>query len=310
MDNNLITLVPTQGAFIVQGRSGKYCVTLFPKKSCQYPSTTTCFHILAAKMSIGQEPIEKRSVVNLRILTKNSRKRVDKKSGKKQPKPNDYEPIVEPAPDSAFVTNTPKTPSSILSTKNTDKKDVHKSSRKTPISKKKLHFNLDTIQEDRSSCSDDFPDLPDLHCPFTPGNKRPAEDVSTHTPESLPPKKIKLEISAPKIQEHILSDTSPWVGSLTQKDKNIIAGKQWLTSKIIEEVHDILSKQLALINGFQTPCNAPAYNTTLKSGFQITVLQNNRVQPFRFTTQEIIIGSLLFLHIQVSYFFWTACMTN
>jgi hypothetical protein len=91
--------------------------------------------------------------------------------------------IVEPAPDSAFVTNTPKTPSSILSTKNTDKKDVHKSSRKTPISKKKLHFNLDTIQEDRSSCSDDFPDLPDLHCPdlhcpFTTGNKSPAEDVT------------------------------------------------------------------------------------------------------------------------------------
>jgi hypothetical protein len=77
------------------------------------------------------------------------------KSDKKQPRPNDYEPIVEPAPDSTFVTNTPKTPSSILSTKNTDKKDVHKTSRKTPISKKKLHFNLDTIQEDRSSCSDD-----------------------------------------------------------------------------------------------------------------------------------------------------------
>ena len=70
LNNNLITLVPTQGAFIVQGRGGKYCVTLFPKESCQCPSTTTCFHILAAKMSIGQEPIEKRSVVNLRLLTK------------------------------------------------------------------------------------------------------------------------------------------------------------------------------------------------------------------------------------------------
>ena len=166
MDNNLITLVPTQGAFIVHDRSGKYCVTLFPKESYQCPSTTTCFHILAANMSIGQEPIEKRSVVNLRLLKKNTRKRVDKKSGKKQPRPNDRESIVEPAPDSAFITNTPKTPSSILSTKNTDKKDVHRSSRKTPISKKKLHFNLDTIQEDRSSCSDDFADLPDLHCLF------------------------------------------------------------------------------------------------------------------------------------------------
>jgi hypothetical protein len=281
LDNNLITLVPTQGAFIVQDRSGKYCVTLFPKESYQCPSTTTCFHILAANMSIGQEPIEKRSVVNLRLLKKNTRKRVVKKSDKKQPRPNDYEPIVEPAPDSAFVTNTPKTPSSILSTKNTDKKDVHKTSRKTPISKKKLHFNIDTIQEDRSSCSDDVPDLPDLHCPFTPGNKRPAEDVSTHTPESLPPKRIKLEFSAPKIQEHILSDTSPWVGSLTQKDKNIIAGKQWLTSKIIEEVHDILSKQLTLISGFQKPCNAPAYNTTLKkwvSNYSFTEQQGPAVQ--------------------------------
>ena len=61
-------------------------------------------------------------------------------------------------------------------------------------------------------------------------------------------------------------NTSPWIGSLTQKDKNIIAVKQWLTSEIIEEVHvhDILSKQFTLISGFQTPCNAPAYNTRLK----------------------------------------------
>jgi hypothetical protein len=49
LDNNLITLVSTQGAFIVQGRSGKYCVTLFPKESYQCP-TTTCFHILADKI--------------------------------------------------------------------------------------------------------------------------------------------------------------------------------------------------------------------------------------------------------------------
>ena len=59
-------------------------------------------------------------------------------------------------------------------------------------------------------------------------------------------------------------NTSPWIGSLTQKDKNTIASKQWLTSDIIEEVHSILSKQFTLISGFQTPCNAPAYNTTLK----------------------------------------------
>ncbi|CAG2237061.1 unnamed protein product [Mytilus edulis] len=49
VDNNLITLVPQQGAFIVNGRKGKYCVTLFPKETCQCESST-CFHILAAKM--------------------------------------------------------------------------------------------------------------------------------------------------------------------------------------------------------------------------------------------------------------------
>ena len=42
VDNNLISLVPSQGAFVVQGRNGKYCVTLFPKETCQCPSTTTC----------------------------------------------------------------------------------------------------------------------------------------------------------------------------------------------------------------------------------------------------------------------------
>ncbi|CAG2193722.1 unnamed protein product [Mytilus edulis] len=55
VDNNLITLVPQQGAFIVNGRKGKYCVTLFPKETCQCESSSTCFHILAAKISIGLE---------------------------------------------------------------------------------------------------------------------------------------------------------------------------------------------------------------------------------------------------------------
>jgi hypothetical protein len=32
VENNLITLVPQQGAFIVNGQKGKYCVTLFSKQ--------------------------------------------------------------------------------------------------------------------------------------------------------------------------------------------------------------------------------------------------------------------------------------
>jgi hypothetical protein len=40
---------------------------------------------VAAKMSIGLETIQKNRVVNLRALSKNSKKKIDKKSGRKQP---------------------------------------------------------------------------------------------------------------------------------------------------------------------------------------------------------------------------------
>jgi hypothetical protein len=100
VENNLITLVPQQGAFIVNGQKGKYCATLFPKETCQCVSTSTCYHILAAKMSIGLEAIQKNRVVNLRALSKNSKEKIDKKSDRKKPRVNDYEIEFEPAPDS------------------------------------------------------------------------------------------------------------------------------------------------------------------------------------------------------------------
>ena len=84
MENNLITLVTLQGAFIVNGQKGQYCVTFV--KTCQCVSISTCYHILAAKMSIGLEAIQKNRVVNLRALSKNSKKKIDKKSGRKQPR--------------------------------------------------------------------------------------------------------------------------------------------------------------------------------------------------------------------------------
>jgi hypothetical protein len=88
-------------------------------------------------MSIGQEPIEKRIVVNLRLLIKNSKKTIDKKSGRKQPRANDYEAtVVEPAPDGDFVLNTPITPHSTRTKLPTH--SALKRQTKTPLSKKKL----------------------------------------------------------------------------------------------------------------------------------------------------------------------------
>ena len=42
------------GAFMVDGiRGDKYAVSLFPTEKYQCPSTGTCYHILAARISVG-----------------------------------------------------------------------------------------------------------------------------------------------------------------------------------------------------------------------------------------------------------------
>ena len=73
-----------------------YAVKLFPTQTCQCPSTSLCYHIVATKMSIGMSQGMPNEKVNLTQLRRNSRKRLDKKSGNKQPRKFDY----NPAPDS------------------------------------------------------------------------------------------------------------------------------------------------------------------------------------------------------------------
>lgn len=52
--NNGVTFVENQKAFIVNGNNNKkYAVTLFPKESCQCPATGTCYHMLAARITMG-----------------------------------------------------------------------------------------------------------------------------------------------------------------------------------------------------------------------------------------------------------------
>lgn len=99
--------VPEASAFIVEGSKGdKYTVQLFPTETCQCPSLGTCYHIMAAKMSIGQIELNEKKVANLTLLRKNNRKRPDKKAGKKRPRPCDEKEIsVIPAPDSVLHTS-------------------------------------------------------------------------------------------------------------------------------------------------------------------------------------------------------------
>ena len=84
--NNGVTFVEEQRAFIVNGNNNfkkKYAVTLFPKQTCQCPATGTCYHILAARLEMGDTISDSKKVVNLKQLSKNNLKRNDKKSGRK-----------------------------------------------------------------------------------------------------------------------------------------------------------------------------------------------------------------------------------
>ena len=97
LTDNLITHNIQLGCFTVKTREGNpHAVRLFPKETCTCPSTTTCYHILACKLSLGMATDTKRPVVNLTRLRSNARKRVEKKCGRKRPRPGD----VIPAPDS------------------------------------------------------------------------------------------------------------------------------------------------------------------------------------------------------------------
>ena len=101
IENKLISHNQELGVFTVLGTTGRpHAIRIFPKESCTCPSTGRCYHILAVKMSIGLEDIDSRRRVNLTQLRRNTRSRSQKKSGRKGPRPGDYEIVA--APDASF----------------------------------------------------------------------------------------------------------------------------------------------------------------------------------------------------------------
>ena len=96
---NRITHDLKLGAFVVQNSEEKHnVVTLFPKQSCTCPSTSECYHILAAKLSIRFPCRHETTTINLSQLMRNACARKEKKSGRKKPHPGDC--TINPAPDS------------------------------------------------------------------------------------------------------------------------------------------------------------------------------------------------------------------
>ena len=109
--------------------------------------------------------------------------------------------VVEPAPDADFVLNTPITPHSTRTKLPTH--SALKRQTKTPLSKKKLQFDLEPVDE-LDTTSEVRPEVsPDL--PHICREKRKHE-INT---QNLPMKKRKIDFSTRNVQAEILSQHIP-----------------------------------------------------------------------------------------------------
>ena len=100
IDGGMISHNEKLQAFTVKGTGGNvHAVRLFPKASCTCPASgSSCYHILAARISIGMGDMKSRHKVNYTLLRRNARSKKDKTSGRKRPRIDDYD--ITPAPDS------------------------------------------------------------------------------------------------------------------------------------------------------------------------------------------------------------------
>lgn len=86
--NGSVSHDPKMGTFTVLGSTGKpHVVRVFPSEYCSCPSTATCYHIIAVKISLGISMDKERKKVNLTQLRWNTRAKSQKKSGRKRPRP-------------------------------------------------------------------------------------------------------------------------------------------------------------------------------------------------------------------------------
>ena len=100
INENRISMDTKLHTFTILGSERPHVVTLFPKETCSCPSTSSCYHIIAARISVGLDHHQHfaKTIVNLTQLRKNSRSTGQKKSGRKCPRPGDSD--IFPAPDS------------------------------------------------------------------------------------------------------------------------------------------------------------------------------------------------------------------
>ena len=294
-----ITLVPEMGGFMVKGDSGNlYAVQLFPKEKCQCPATVRCYHIKAARQSINLPPDnEKNQKYNLNELRKRSRKKADKKSGRKKPRLGDLDTSkIIPAPDSILNTlnnssdedfnlsihhdftestpkqnkTTPHTPKSILKNK------IHLTNSE---SKKSLRFENNFKSKVETSpkalnaenCMDKQSIEAKEELILTSEKNEEVQNVLDEIIEIPPkiPKVSKEEIVGVDLDLELSrsydQDTPkyecPWIESLllNQNDKTLLLNYKKLHSGHMEAANIIARKEYPKIKGFQLTERIPKY---------------------------------------------------
>ena len=71
--NGCVSHDPKLGTFTVLGSNGKpHAVRLFPSEDCSCPSTATCYHLIAVKLSLGIHVGNEQKKVNLTQLRWNA----------------------------------------------------------------------------------------------------------------------------------------------------------------------------------------------------------------------------------------------
>ena len=292
-----ISLVPEMGGFVVKGDSGNLnAVQLFPKEKCQCPATVRCYHIKAARQSINLPPDnEKNQNYNLNELRRKSRKKADKKSGRKRPRIGDLDTSkINPAPVSIlktynessdddlnltshnnFTESTPKqvnashrTSKSILKTPQVNS-ESKKSLRFEKTCKSKTKFNIEispknsTAKNSHSNeASEDL--ISSSQKIFVSENVSNRFEFPTKTSrfqnEEAINFSLEMELSH-SFENEVPVNEFPWIDSLllNHTDKTLILNYKKLHSGHMEAASIIIKKEFPQIQGFQLTERVPKY---------------------------------------------------
>ena len=276
---NGVQHVPEKGCFVVQGHGDmKYLVSLFPKAKCSCASRSGCYHISAVQKSIGMPSTQQKRPMQLSVLKKNSRKRSDKKSGTKKPRPMDYD--YEPAADSTGILSeceddnssgkAGENSSSVTSSKNITTESSSNNLKNSNIDEKEADATPVKKQKPQYSCDGTPKSI--LKNTIVP-SKRSSKRHVTFKAEKISGKnscrKLRLDtepesiiINSSQNEADIESKSMRWAENkdiLLSDIQDVKKHGEMINDRIMSYVNKLLKLQFSNTNGFQDTLLIPHF---------------------------------------------------